>query len=113
MHKFLNEVSQKRKYRVFLFSNTDAAHINYIYHNFPFIKHIKYKFLSFKVKAMKPDKKIFRIFLERYKVRPDECVFIDDMKPNIKTIREMKFNAIHYRNHRVFLKEFSRLSGSN
>ena len=112
MHKFLSEVSQKkRRYKIFLFSNTDAAHINYIYHNFPFIKHIRNKFLSFKVNSLKPEKKIFRIFLDRYKVIPEECVFIDDMRPNIKTIQAMNFNAIHYKSHKKFLREFTKLVG--
>ncbi len=109
MHKFLNEVSQKKKYRIFLFSNTDAAHINYIYHNFPFIKHIKNKFLSYKVNSLKPEKKIFRIFIERYKIKPEESVFIDDMRPNIKAISGLKFNALHYKAHRKFLKDFAKL----
>lgn len=110
MQKFLNEVTQKRKYRIFLFSNTDSAHINYIYHNFPFVKHIKNKFLSFKVNAIKPDKKIFRIFLNKYGLNAEDCLFIDDMKPNIKASQSFKFNAIHYKDHKNFLKEFAKYS---
>ena len=42
----------------------------------------------------KPDQKIYAILLERYKLLPDQCVFIDDRQENLNTAKEMGITTI-------------------
>lgn len=111
MKKFLEDKLLDSKFRLFMLSNTDSSHINFINKNFPYVKHIRRRILSYKVNSIKPEKKIFRHLTERMSIVPEESVFIDDMKPNILTARQLGFNAIHYTSHRKFLKEIGDIAG--
>lgn len=109
MKKFLEKISRIKKFKLFLLSNTDSSHITFIDNNFPFIKILKNRVLSYKVGMVKPDKRIFRYILDKYKLVPDETVLIDDMKDNILSAQTLGIKTIHYNTHRKFTSEFSAL----
>lgn len=44
----------------------------------------------------KPEPPIFHLLIERYRLDPAQCVFIDDTAPNIETARALGFRTIHY-----------------
>jgi len=111
MKNFLENKLLNTGYRLFMLSNVDASHINYIDNNFPYVKHIKKRVLSYKVKAVKPDKKIYKYLLEKYKLIPEETLFIDDLKANILSAKTHGLNTIHYNSHKKFLKEIKSLTG--
>lgn len=46
------------------------------------------------VKMAKPDHNIYRCLVERYSLKPEECLFADDMPANIKAAEECGFQAI-------------------
>lgn len=112
MKHFLEKLARIRKFKLFLLSNTDTVHINFIDKNYPFTKLIRNRILSFRVKSIKPEKKIFRYLIERYKIKPQESVVIDDIKENLITASSLGFHTILYRNHKKFIKELSRILSS-
>lgn len=48
---------------------------------------------SYKEKMTKPMHGIYRLLCERFKLKPAECLFIDDMPDNIKAAKECGFHA--------------------
>ena len=52
--------------------------------------------LSFEVKAMKPRKDIFYDSLEKLNLKPEECVYIDDIKEYVDVANEIGIKGIHY-----------------
>ncbi len=52
--------------------------------------------LSYEVKAMKPAEGIYRDSLEKIGLRPQECVFIDDLEENVAGARKVNLHAIRY-----------------
>lgn len=48
-------------------------------------------------KIAKPDPRIYHILLERYKVRAETAVFIDDIEANVEAARALGIEAIHFR----------------
>jgi FMN phosphatase YigB (HAD superfamily) len=100
-------------YKVFLLSNTDSSHINYIHKNFPFVKLLKNRVLSYKVKTLKPEKKIFRHIIGKFDLKAKESVLIDDLKVNIIAASQLGMKTIHYTSHKRFLKEFKKLTKGN
>jgi|SRR3989338_7444925 len=54
--------------------------------------------LSYRVRLLKPDKKIFALACRRARVRQSEAVFIDDRIVNIKGGRTFGMKAILYKN---------------
>lgn len=52
-------------------------------------------FLSYELKAYKPDEKIFRLALERDGILADETLFIDDAAKNIEGARRLGIHGLH------------------
>lgn len=46
-------------------------------------------------KLIKPDPKIWEILLERYQIKAEESVFIDDNAKNIEVAKSLGFICIH------------------
>ena len=110
MKNFLENKLLDSKYRLFMLSNVDSSHINFVDNNFPYVKNVKKRILSYKVKCIKPDRKIYNHVLNRFNIDPVESIFIDDLKNNILTAKAFGFNTIHYTSHKRFLKEFQKLT---
>jgi len=110
MKNFLENRLLDSGYRLYMLSNVDSSHINFIDNNFPYVKNVKKRVLSYKVKTVKPEKKIFRELIKKYNILPEESIFIDDLKSNILAAKEFGFNTIHYTSHKKFLKEFNELT---
>lgn len=110
MKIFVEKISRIKRFNIFLLSNTDPIHINFIDKNFPFVRLLKNRVLSYKVKANKPQKKIFQYILQKYNLNPGKTLLIDDVKDNVRVSETLGIKAIHYKNHKVFLKQFSKLN---
>ncbi len=52
--------------------------------------------VSFRVGMTKPDPRMFRCFLERYGLRPEECAFIDDTAENVEAAEALGFAGIQF-----------------
>ncbi len=65
--------------------------------------------LSCEVKAMKPQKKIYRIALRRIGLSPKACVFIDDHDRCIKTAKKLGMHAIPYKTSSQVMKDLKKL----
>ena len=48
-------------------------------------------------KMMKPDPRIFRILLDRYGLRADEAVFVDDSPKNVEAASALGIHGLHFR----------------
>ncbi len=110
MKNFLESKLMNSRLKLFMLSNIDASHINFIDHNFPYVKLIKNRVLSYKAKTVKPEKEIYRFIMEKFGINPQETIFVDDMKKNILAAKFFGFNTIHYTSHKRFSKEFARLT---
>jgi 2-haloacid dehalogenase len=82
-------------YRLFGLTNWSAETFPIAYHRFSFFKEFEGIVVSGIEKTVKPDKKIFRILLNRYQIHPEDSLFIDDNINNIKTADELGFRTIH------------------
>ena len=57
------------------------------------------------VGCRKPETRIYEMTLERIGMRAEECVFIDDMEPNIEAARELGFTAVHFQDNEQAIAE--------
>jgi len=48
------------------------------------------------VGCRKPEPRIYEITLERLGLAAEQCVFVDDLLPNIEGARELGFTAVHF-----------------
>lgn len=98
--KDMIELARKisKKYNVFIFSNTDEIHFPYIWKNFPALHFFKENLmLSYELNAVKPEKEIYQNAIEKFRLNPSECVFIDDRPINVNIAEEFGMKGIIHR----------------
>jgi len=61
--------------------------------------------ISYEAKAVKPMPQIYRILLERYALKPEECLFIDDLEDNILAAKRCGISGIVCRSPQQVRKE--------
>jgi len=67
-----------QKYKVYLMSNTNKMHFDYIRDRFPIIQKFDKIFTSYEVGVRKPHPKIYNEAISYSGSKPEEIVFIDD-----------------------------------
>jgi len=99
-----------RRYPLYLISNTNELHFNYVEKRFPQIfRHFKRTFPSHLVGRRKPDPRIYWKVLRKIKLRPEETVFIDDMKRFIEGAERVGMKGIRFRSNAQLAKELRRV----
>lgn len=88
----------KQKYRLFGLTNWSAETIDIAYRRFSFFKEFEGIVVSGTEKLIKPDKRIYQLLLDRYSIKAEESLFIDDNSNNVNAARELGFEAIHFQN---------------
>jgi len=63
---------------------------------FPFLEWFDGIVVSGDEGVIKPDPRIFRILLDRYRVAADEAVFIDDNPKNAQAASALGIHGIHF-----------------
>jgi len=86
----------KGKYKVGLLSNNSEWDFEYGVKMVPEINFFDTITLSYEVKAMKPDLKIFYDALGKLKLSPQECVYTDDILEYVQAAESIGINAIHF-----------------
>ena len=90
------------KYMVYLLSNTNSIHWDYVcknafnYRGFRVNDYFEETFLSYEMHLAKPNKAIFEKVLQDANLLPEETLFIDDSEANCKAAEEVGIHAHHY-----------------
>lgn len=85
-------------YGIYGLTNWSAEKIGYAFANYSFFSLFDGIVVSGVEKVVKPDRKIYEILLERYSLKPGECVFIDDNQDNVDIAKVLGINAIRFDN---------------
>ena len=81
----LVEELKNRGYRLYGLTNWSAETFPLVKDNYPVFRLLDGIVVSGEEKIAKPDPGIFRILLQRYGLKPEECLFIDDNPKNVST----------------------------
>ena len=93
----------------YLLSNTNALHIDFIRERYEFPNLVRGAILSHELGLRKPDPAIYRAALKMSGTKPEETVFVDDLKPNVESAGKMGFQAIRFRNAEDLRRRFDDL----
>lgn len=85
-------------YRVWYLSNFSKKAEEECSDALAFIPYMDGGILSWKDKLIKPDPRIYQLLLDRYRLKPEECVFIDDTPVNIQAAEEQGIHGIVFEN---------------
>ncbi len=105
-----NEVSKiiyalKGKKRLFLLSNTNPLHFDYILSRFPVIRVFDRWILSYEVGFKKPAIEIFETAMKYSLTEPQNIIFIDDVKSHVDVASSLGMKAIHFESADQLRKE--------
>ncbi len=111
-------VLQNHGYRVFLLSNFIREAFAIVKPNFEFFSIVDGMVISGFEGTIKPERAIYLLLLNKYGLKAEECLFIDDQIPFLTPAREMGFHTIHFlpgmdlvtlmRDHGIELKGIAR-----
>ena len=88
----LVEKLKSQNYNIYLLSNTSMKFFSYM-DKVEMFKHFNGFIISARERLVKPDRKIFECICSRFGLTAGECLFIDDLQPNIDGAESAGFNA--------------------
>lgn len=86
-------------YRVYFLSNYFPYLIWKCPQALSFIEEMDGGVFSWQEKRTKPDPAIFRTLLDRYDLRAEDCVFIDDSAVNVEAANALGFHAVRFESY--------------
>ena len=89
---------KKKQYKLFLLSNINRLHFEYIEKSFDIIKVFDELILSFVVGATKPDKRIYDEVIRRAGGNKESLLYIDDREDLIKEAAALGIDSIKFEN---------------
>ncbi len=95
MATLLSTLKEQRP--LYLLSNTNEVHYDYLQERYNVARHFNELILSYKVGSVKPDHSIYHEVLQRSGMSAEQCLFVDDLEPNIKAAQEVGMNTIHFK----------------
>jgi glucose-1-phosphatase len=81
MEALVGSVASSR--RIALVSNTNELHFSYCREHLPALRYFQHFYLSYELRASKPNPLYYKKVLEELKTSPDSVVFVDDMAENV------------------------------
>jgi len=98
---FIEEFKKTNDFRLFLLSNTNDLHIEYVKKTMGWDRFKRFKdcfeqfYLSYEIKMRKPNADIFEFVLDQNQLKAEETLFIDDTKENTDTAQQLGIQSWH------------------
>ncbi len=74
---------KQKGYKVYLLSNYPLGMYQVHWHTFSFFKEVDGYIVSAQECMKKPDERIYRLLCDRYQIKAEECLFVDDRQVNV------------------------------
>lgn len=92
-------------YKIYILSNASTEFYTY------FTRHFSLDFfdgytVSCDIHIIKPDERIYRHILEKYGLKAEECVFVDDRQDNVSGAEKVGINGFVFKNDFEKLKNY-------
>ncbi len=94
--EILNAVKKSGNYVMYALTNWSAETFPYAFEHFKFLQDFEGIVVSGEEKMNKPEKGIFLTLFERYHLKPEECLFMDDNIHNVETAKSRGMHAFLY-----------------
>lgn len=103
---------QKAGYRCYYLSNFSHKAHTECADALDFLEYMDGGILSYQDKMIKPDRKIYQLLLNRYGLKAQECVFLDDTQKNISAAAELGIHTILFQDREQAVLELEKLGVS-
>jgi FMN phosphatase YigB (HAD superfamily) len=89
---------KKRGFNLYYLSNFPMDIFPQVLRIHDFFRHFDGGFISAEVRLSKPDTRIYKAFLDKYQLKSEETLFIDDLDINVQGARESGITSIYLDN---------------
>jgi len=98
-----------RKIPLYALSNWSTETFPTAQRRFEFLRWFDGILLSGEAGMIKPDRRIYQRFFETFSIDPAEAVFVDDLRPNAETARELGMHAILFSDPSTLRQELAEI----
>lgn len=96
-------------YHLYVISNYGQYPYEETKHKFKFLSYMDGVIVSYQYKIIKPDRRIYETLLQKYHLKAEECVFIDDRSENVEGARALGFKGIQFKDYEQASGELNQL----
>ena len=108
----LNKLKAANNHQLYALTNWSAEAFPVALERYDFLQHFEGILVSGEEKMRKPFTVIYELMLDRYKIKAEKSVFIDDNFDNVLGAQKVGMKAIHYKNSQQLINELSHLGVS-
>lgn len=94
--EIFKRLKESGKYKIYALTNWSAETFPVAFERFGFLKWFDGIVVSGAEKMRKPTPEFYHILLDRYSIKPQEALFIDDNYRNILAAEKIGINCIHF-----------------
>lgn len=107
--KILEQIHNEGRHKIFALTNWSAETFPYALEQYEFLELFEGILVSGQENLKKPDPEIYRLLLERYQIRAQQAVFIDDSVQNVTAARELNISSVHFQSSEQLAMELATL----
>lgn len=74
-----------------------------------FLDYVDGGILSFRDKMVKPEPEIYQLLMDRYHLKPEECVFLDDTEKNLPPAEAFGMHTVHFKDREQAVEELRKM----
>ncbi len=74
-----------------------------------FLDYVDGGILSFRDKMVKPESEIYQLLMDRYHLKPEECVFLDDTEKNLPPAEAFGMHTVHFKDRGQAVEELRKM----
>lgn len=100
---------REKGYHCYILSNYSAYTYRLTREQLAFETLMDGSLFSFQVNQVKPEREIFESLLERFSLKAQECVFIDDNRANVEAAKALGFSGVVYESREQAGEELKKL----
>lgn len=89
---------RKNGYQTYILSNYGKYTMERTRKELPFVDDMDGALFSYQVKLIKPEPEIYQALFDKFQLKPEECVFMDDNEKNIIAARKAGMHGILFEN---------------
>jgi 2-haloacid dehalogenase len=106
--EILRQLKKSGKYKLYALTNWSAELFPHARERFDFLKWFDGIVVSGEEKMRKPSLEFYRLLLDRYGLKAEETIFIDDNLRNVKAAAEIGLRTIRFTSPKELEKELNR-----
>lgn len=96
--EFIKYLKKTENYKLYLLSNIHEKAFLESKKKYEILSYFDGAVVSYKCHMLKPEEEIYKLLLKNYKLKVEECAFLDDTLQNVVKANSLGIRSVHYQN---------------